>query len=309
MSSWVGIDVSKNTLAVWVRPSGVNFIVCNSSEGHQALLLNLADIQVERVLLEATGGYERAVMGCLVQAGHSVVRINPRRARAFAQAMGKLVKTDPVDACVLAHLAQVIEPSACQPVSLARDELQELVRRREQVVKLRDDERRRLTLARSGVVQESLQTNISQLNEQIARLNSAIEAAAHRTDNQLVKQLSAIAGIGPVTVASLLAYLPELGQLSRRQIAALAGLAPYNNDSGQHSGKRCIKGGRASIRRVLYMATWSVIRCHSSFGTRYASLRARGKCAKVALVACMRVLLIRLNAMVRDHSSWRAEAV
>src|SRR5690606_18057724 len=227
MSSWVGIDVSKNTLAVWVRPSGVNFIVCNSSEGHQALLLNLADIQVERVLLEATGGYERAVMGCLAQAGHSVVRINPRRARAFAQAMGKLVKTDPVDAGVLAHLAQVIEPGACQPVSLARDELQELVRRREQVVKLRDDERRRLTLARSGVVQESLQT-ISQLNEQIARLNSAIEAAAQRTDNQLVKQLGAIAGIGPVTVASLLAYLPELGQLNRRQIAALAGLAPYN---------------------------------------------------------------------------------
>jgi len=102
-----------------------------------------------------------------------------------------------------------------------------------------------------------------------------------------VKQLGAIAGIGPVTVASLLAYLPELGQLSRRQIAALAGLAPYNNDSGQHSGKRCIKGGRASIRRVLYMATWSVIRCHSSFGARYASLRARGKCAKVALVACI----------------------
>src|SRR5690606_29326732 len=109
-SGKAGAVHSKNTLAVWVRPSGVNFIVCNSSEGHQALLLNLAEIQVERVLLEATGGYERAVMGCLAQAGHSVVRINPRRARAFAQAMGKLVKTDPVDAGVLAHLAQVIEP-------------------------------------------------------------------------------------------------------------------------------------------------------------------------------------------------------
>lgn len=183
--------------------------------------------------------------------------------------------------------------------------LRDLVQRREQLVQQRDDERRRIAQARSDAVQESLRLCIEHLRQQIKSLDKGIAQAAQNVDQERTQRLQEIVGVGLITASSLMAYLPELGQLDRRQIAALVGLAPYNCESGQQCGTRRIKGGRAAIRRVLYMATWSVVRYQAEFAARYQALRERGKCAKVALIACMRVLLVRINAMLRDNTAWR----
>lgn len=307
MTLWIGIDVSKATLAVCLLPQAQHLTLDNTADGHARLLALLQGQRVGNVLLEATGGYERALMRTLAAAALPVTRINPRRARAFAEAMGKTAKTDPIDATLLARMAELV----CAPGSAPepeREALRELVQRREQLVQQRDDERRRLHQARLSLVRDSLIEHIDQLRTRIRQIDQAIAQKLQQLDDSLSRQLRAIAGIGEVTVASLMAYLPELGRLDRRQIAALAGLAPYNVDSGQHTGKRRIRGGRASIRRVLYMACWSVIRAQSDFKARYSQLRQRGKCAKVAVTACMRVLLTRLNAMVRDRTPWRLVA-
>lgn len=304
MTHWIGIDVSKATLAVCLLPQTHHLTLSNNAEGHAQLLALLHGQPVGNVLLEATGGYERPLMQALTAAGLPVTRINPRRARAFAQAMGKSAKTDPIDAALLARMAELVcAPSpALEP---EREALREWVQRREQLVQQRDDERRRLHQARLPQIRDDLIEHIAYLRGRIRQLDRAIIQAQQRLDDELSQRLRTVAGIGPVTAASLLAYLPELGRLDRRQIASLAGLAPYNVDSGQHTGKRRIRGGRAPIRRVLYMACWSVIRTQPDFQARYQQLRLRGKCAKVAITACMRVLLIRLNAMARDHTEWR----
>jgi len=307
MTLWIGIDVSKASLAVCLLPQAQQLSLPNTADGHAQLRALLADRPVGNVLLEATGGYERPLMRALAAAGIPVTRINPRRARAFATAMGKTAKTDPIDAALLARMAELV----CAPgpaLEPEREALRELVQRREQLVQQRDDERRRLHQAHLPRVRHDLIEHIAQLRLRIRQIDKAVAQAQRQLDDHLSQQLRAIAGIGEVTAASLLAYLPELGRLDRRQIAALAGLAPYNVDSGQHAGKRRIRGGRAPIRRVLYMACWSVIRTQPDFKARYQRLRQRGKCAKVAITACMRVLLTRLNAMARDQTEWRMAA-
>jgi transposase len=306
MSAWVGIDVSKRTLAVFVRPQGKSFECPNTDEGWAQLLFSLDGYDIQRVVLEATGGYERGVLQYLLSNGLDVVRVNPQRAKAFAKAMGRLAKTDPIDAAVLAHLAEVIEAKTCQVESPEAQALRELVRRREQLVQQRDDERRRLPQARTPLVLDSLKACLETFKAQIAQLDRAIAKAAREVDDERCSRLSEVVGIGPVTVASLLTYLPELGYLDRRQIAALVGVAPYNADSGNHRGTRQISGGRPMMRRVMYMTCWSVIRYQEDFKRRYEGLRQRGKPAKVALIACMRVLLTRLNAMLRDGTSWQS---
>lgn len=305
MTLWIGIDVSKATLAIHQLPAGQSLSVPNTADGHARLLECLHGQPVANVLLEASGGYERRLMRTLAAADLPVTRINPRRARAFADAMGKTAKTDPIDAALLARMAKLVQaPSpAWEP---EREALRDLVQRREQLVQQRDDERRRLHQARLPEVRNDLIAHIDQLRQRIGQLDKLIVQAQQQLDDDLSRRLCAIAGIGEVTAASLLAYLPELGQIDRHQIAALAGLAPYNVDSGQHTGKRRIRGGRAPMRRVLYMACLSVIRMQPDFKARYQQLRQRGKCAKVAIIACMRVLLIRLNAMVRDSTPWRS---
>jgi transposase len=304
MTLWIGIDVSKATLSVCLLPQAQHLTLANTAEGHARLLALLHGQCVGNVLLEATGGYERPLMRALAGAGLPVTRINPRRARAFAQAMGKTAKTDPIDAALLARMAALV-CAPCPALEPEREALRELVQRREQLVQQRDDERRRLHQARLAQVRDDLIAHIDQLRQRIRQIDQAIVQTQRRLDDDLSQRLRAVAGIGEVTAASLMAYLPELGRLDRRQIAALVGLAPYNLDSGQHAGKRRIRGGRASIRRVLYMACWSVIRVQPDFKARYQQLRQRGKCAKLAITACMRVLLIRLNAMVRDKTQWR----
>jgi transposase len=303
MSIWIGIDVSKASLAVHFHPCGHFLTVPNTTDGHDQLLAHLAGAKVGNVLLEATGGYERTVMRALADAGLPVTRINPRRARAFAQALGKTAKTDPIDAATLARMAELVVAERMVP-SPEQEELRALVQRREQLVQQRDDDRRRLKQATHEKVRNDLIEHVGWLRKRIRTIDKDIVQTQQQVDHALADRLLAVPGIGTVSTASLLAYLPELGRLERREIAALAGLAPYNVDSGQKSGKRRIRGGRAAIRRVLYMACWSVIRTQPDFKARYDRLRAQGKCAKLAITACMRVLLIRLNAMARDNSEW-----
>lgn len=303
MSIWIGIDVSKASLAVHVHPDGQFLTLPNTPGGHAQLVARVAGRKVGNVLLEATGGYERAVLRALAEAGLTVTRINPRRARAFAQALGKTAKTDPIDAAMLARMAELVVAQRRVP-SPDQEALRALVQRREQLVQQRDDDRRRLKQATHDRVCDSLIEHIGWLRKQIHAIGQDIVQLQRQVDHALADQLMAVPGIGAVTTASLLAYLPELGHLDRREIAALAGLAPYNVDSGQTSGKRRIRGGRAAIRRVLYMACWSVIRTQTDFKARYERLRQQGKCPKLAITACVRVLLIRLNAMARDRSEW-----
>ena len=304
MTLWIGIDVAKATLAVHFHPDGQSLSLLNTPDDVARLIALIDGRPVGNVLLEASGGYERGLMRALAHAQVPVTRINPRRAKAFAQALGRIAKTDPIDAVVLARMAEVVVQTRTTP-SAEQETLRALVQRREQLVQQRDDERRRLKQATLPTVRESLIAHIGYLRAQITAIAREIVRARADIDSDLCRRLLAVEGIGEVTAASLLAYLPELGRLDRRQIAALAGLAPYNADSGQHSGKRRIRGGRASIRRVLYMACWSVIRKQPDFTARYQRLRQQGKCAKLAVTACMRVLLIRLNAMARDGTEWK----
>lgn len=305
MSSFVGIDVSKATLAVAVRPAGLSMSFTNDAQGHRDLLQSLKGLSVSRIVLEATGGYERALLVALLGAGLPAVRVSPHRARAFATAMGRLAKSDPIDAAVLAHLAEVLDAGPTPAISPRQQALRDIVQRREQLIRWRDDERRRVQQAVSPFVRRSLQRSLAAAKREIARFDREITAVLAAVDQENSQRLLAVPGIGPVTTASLIAYVPELGTLDRRQVAALVGLAPYNCDSGTHAGKRRIQGGRPRIRRVLYMAAWSAIRSQPDFKARYQSLRQRGKCAKVALVACMRILLVRLNAMLRDKTEWK----
>ncbi|WP_395680195.1 IS110 family transposase [Dokdonella sp.] len=304
MTFWIGIDVAKASLAVYVLPAGQHLALPNTGEGHAQLLAYLHGQTVGNILLEATGGYERALMAALMDAGRPVTRINPRRARAFAIAMGTTAKTDAIDAALLARMAELVNAPVLAP-DPQRQALRALVQRREQLVEQRDSERRRLHQVTEPVSHADLVGHIGELRLRIRAISKAIVLAQRHLDGTLCQRLEAIPGIGPVTAASLMAYLPELGGLDRRQIAAMAGLAPYNVDSGQHAGKRRIRGGRPAIRRVLYMACWSVIRKQDDFRLRYQRLRQLGKCAKVAITACMRVLLVRLNAMVRDKVEWK----
>jgi len=299
-----GIDVSKDSLQVQVDLLGVGVSWANNKSDFPGLIGWLRLHQVSRVLLEATGGYERNVMKELQATGFEVIRINPCRAKSFAEAMGQKAKTDPIDARLLAQFAAVIKSPISRITSAEQDDLRALVQQRENFIQQRDDDKRRLKTASSEAVKPALQSHIDYLCKAVKSIEKLIRQSAERLDSQKVARLCSVKGIGLVTAASVMAYLPELGEVGRHQIAALAGIAPYNDDSGTHKGQRHISGGRFAARRSLYMACWSVIRLQPEFSARYRALRERGKCAKVALIACMRVLLTRLNAMIRDGSEW-----
>ena len=301
---FAGIDVSKDDLEAQLDSQAEEMSCSNTAAGFSRLIRWLKSHHVSRVVLEATGGYERQVMKALQAADLEVVRINPSRARSFARALGLQAKTDPIDAKLLAHFAATIKPPKSQPTSPEQDDLRALVHQRENFVQQRSDDERRVKTASSDAVKNLLKSHIDYLTKVIGSLDAQIRQSAETLDQKRVSQLCSVKGIGLITAASLMAYLTELGSVGRREIAALSGLAPYNNDSGKHKGKRYICGGRFSVRRSLYMACWSVIRFQPEFNARYKALRDKGKCAKVALIACMRVLLIRLNAMIRDGSEW-----
>jgi transposase len=309
MLSAAGIDISKRYLDCCLQQSNRQFRLTNDLEGVNTLIACLFESDVTRVLIEATGGYEKLLRHELGKVGIEVVCINPRRVRNFAEAMGMEAKTDKIDAQVLAEFAASLKVYKAAPFSVEHDQLSEQIKQRDRFVQHRDDDKRRCQQSSTPVVIDRYQAHIDFLQAQIKEIESLIARTMKEMDDQTVKRLMAIKGIGLVTASNLVCYLPELGSLSRGKIAKLVGVAPFNRDSGEGSKPRYVRGGRGKIRRVLYMAAWVMVRYDAGFKARYERLRERGKCAKVAIVACMRVLIVRLNAMLRDGTPWRSEVI
>ncbi len=311
----VGIDVAKATVEVRVLgASGVDTAFNNDPQGHAALVEQLQALSVRLVVMEATGGYEAALACALQAAGLPVAVINPRQARDFARSMGELAKTDGVDAQLLAEFARTLlqRPDLGRfLLPLAdpqRAELNALVTRRLQLVGMLQAERVRLAVA-APAVRKSIKAVIKALEKQLREVEGQMRLAVREHFAKLDALLRSAAGIGEVTSASLMAQLPELGQLDRRKIAALLGVAPMAHDSGTHRGARRIRGGRYELRRVVYMATLTASRHNPVIQAFYERLRRAGKPYKVAIVACMRKLITILNAMVRDRTPWQNRAI
>lgn len=295
----VGIDVGKASLDVAVEGRQGVKRFANTPVGIRQLLRLLSQLQAPRVVVEATGGYEDALLEACCDAGHWVARINPRQARAFARASGDLAKTDAIDARVLAGMARLFHDrlrrySAPDPW---QRELRDWLRRRGQVVVSLQSHKQQMALTPTSVRKLANRT-LAALKRELAAIDLAIRTLLKE---HATPALQSCKGLGPVFQASALALLPELGHLSRRQIARLVGVAPMNRDSGQSQGKRRIRGGRAPVRVALYMATLSAVRWDPTMKAHYQQLRERGKLGKVALVACMRKLLTIINARRRDE--------
>jgi transposase len=304
----IGIDVAKATLEVWSEPDGMSWTVANDSVGIGELVGRLRERAVARIVVEATGGYEYAVVAALSLAGHPVAVVNPRQVRDFAKAIGRLAKTDRLDAQVLARFGAAIRPEPRALPSAAVRELDAVVTRRRQVLEMLQAERNRHQLAR-GKVARQIQQHIAWLERQLGGLDDELKRLIEASPVWRAKEnlLRSVPGIGPVTTATLLAELPELGTLSGRQIAALVGVAPFARDSGTLHGTRTIWGGRASVRCVLYMATLSAVRWNPPLAATYRRLLDAGKLPKVALIACERKLLVLLNAIVAHGTPWEPD--
>jgi len=283
----------------------------NDAEGWSEVTALLVAANVDLVVLEATGGYERGLLCALQLAGMSVARVNPRQARDFAKAMGVLAKTDQVDAKVLRDFADVVARHADRTkyvtamVDQARHALAELMVRRRQLVEMRVAENNRLEHA-SGMARRSIQSVLKLLDKQLGGIDREIDDHMDRHFKPQRDLLDSVKGVGPVTILTLTAMLPELGRLGRRQIAKLVGVAPLADDSGKRQGKRMTWGGRSEVRSVVYMAAIVAMRHNPVIRTFYERLLGAGKPKKVAIVACMRKLLTILNAMLRDGRAWDA---
>lgn len=302
---FVGIDVSKDHLDVHVRPTGETFQAGTDEPGLATVVTRVAAAGPAVVVVEATGGYEAPLVAALATAGVPVVVVNPRQVRRFAEATGRLAKTDALDAAVLAHFAEAVRPAVRPLPDADTQALAALVARRRQLIDMRTAEQNRLPLAAAAVAR-GIRDHVAWLNRQLdwvgRELAAAIEASpAWRAKDDL---LQSVPGVGPVVSHTLLTDLPELGALSGRRIAALVGVAPVAKDSGRHCGARRIAGGRAGVRATLYMACLSAVRHNPLLRAFYTRLRAAGKAVKVAQVAAMRKLLVILNAMIRDNRTW-----
>jgi transposase len=308
----VGIDVAKAHVDVCVLGAGSGVQrFANDADGHSALVAALQPLGAGLVVMEATGGYEAALACALQASGLPVAVLNPRQARDFARSMGRLAKTDAVDARMLAEMAAVLvrREDLARFVRPVADECQQwlaaLVTRRRQLLAMLGSERQRLQITPKKL-HPSIEAIIAAIKAQLDDLEAQMVGHVREHFGQLDELLQSTSGIGPVASATLIAQLPELGRLNRREIAALVGVAPISNDSGNRKGRRRVQGGRFEIRRVLYMATLTAARYNPGIRAFYERLKAAGKLPKVALVACMRKLLTMLNAMVRTGKPWDA---
>ena len=303
---FVGIDVSKDRLDVHLRPSGKAFCVPRNAQGLDGLTRRLSGLPVALVALEATGGFEATAAAALAGAGLPLCVVNPRQIRDFARAMGRLAKTDTLDAEVIALFAERVRPQARPLPEPERSHLAELVGRRRPIIEMIGMETNRRGQAVDKHLAKRLDRHVVFLEKELADVDRDIGQAiqsspAWRAAEALLKS---VPGIGDVTARTLLAELPELGTIGRQQLAALVGVAPINRDSGLMRGRRAIAGGRTSVRNVLYMAALTAIQRRSPFRAFYDRLTSRGRPKKVALVAVMRKLLTTLNAIVRDRTPW-----
>jgi transposase len=305
---FVGVDVSKASLDVCVQPSGERLQLGNDEGGVAQLVERLCALAPTLVVLEATGGLEMPLAAALVSRGVRLSAINPRQVRDFARATGRLAKTDRVDAAVLAHFAQAVRPEARGVPDEAQRALDALLTRRRQLGEMMVAERLRMGSA-SASLRHGIAKHVAWLKAELADVDSDIAKAVRASPAWREKDnlLQSVPGIGPVLSSTLIAEMPELGRLTRKQVAALAGVAPFACDSGTLRGKRAVWGGRAGVRAALYMATLVATRFNPVIAAHYRQLLARGKVKKVALVACMRKLLVILNAMLRTQTPWQPQ--
>jgi len=308
-TTFVGIDVAKNELAVHILPSNQQLIVPNSKEGIKELVKLFKKNNPEQVVLEATGGLERQLLTNLVANGITAIAVNPRQARDLAKGLGELAKTDAVDARILARFAQ-LQCLPTRPVPTKEtQEMNDLVARKEQLIQMRTMEANRLHVARQKPIKKSIEKIIETFDKQIADIDARIEQMIETNPDWSEKDkiLQSVPGVGAKTSQVLISALPELGTLNRQEIAALVGVAPFCKDSGKKSGERHIKGGRANVRSALYMATFSAIQWNKTFKAFFDRLMAAGKKYKVALIAAMRKLITVLNVMVKTKSYWKEQ--
>lgn len=303
----VGIDVSKNTLDIAVHETGETWSSPNDSHGCATVAAKLKLLKATSIVLEATGGFETLVTATLSAADLPVIVVNPRQVRDFAKATGQLAKTDRIDCRVLAHFAAAIDPPVRPVKSAETQHLEALLARRRQIVEMLVAEKNRLANHRDRAVVKDLNDHIAWLERRLKSSDDELQrvlkdSPAWRERDDLLRS---VPGVGPVLSLTLLAQLPELGQLNRREIAKLVGVAPFNWDSGQWRGSRHIWGGRAAVRSPLFMATLCAIRINPTIKYFYRRLIAAGKAPKVAITACMRKLLTILNVMVKTQTSWR----
>jgi transposase len=303
---FVGIDVSKESLEVALRPSGKQQRFSNDDEGVARLVQFLRAEAPALIVLEATGKFELRIARALAVEGLLFNIINPRQARAFAKATGILAKTDRIDALVLARFAEVLQPQARSLKTEETEALCDLVTRRRQVVEMITAEKNRQGTA-SKRVRRDIQAHIRWMEKRLEDLNDDIDDLIRQSPlwREKDKLLQSVSGVGPVTASTMLGALPELGTLNRKQIAALVGVAPFNRESGRYRGKRTILGGRGPVRSVLYMGTLAAIRYNEVIRAFYRRLVQAGKPKKVALTACMRKLLVILNTMLKNGTSWQ----
>jgi transposase len=301
----VGIDVGKHQLDVYIRERDLHFNVPNDPDGIHRLVGRLGRYRLERIVVEATGRREYEVVLALAEREWPVVVCQPIKVRRYAAARGVLAKTDKLDAALLADYAAVMQPEVRPLAGGKLRLLRDLVARRRQLITMRTMELNRLDVMPKGLLAD-IRRHVRHLDGQVAKLDQHLAALIEATEEWRDKRdiLSSVPGVGPQVVATLLADLPELGTLTNKQIAALAGLAPFNRDSGTFRGRRRIRGGRSSVRTVLFMGMMSAIQCNPKFKAMYRAMVAAGKHKKVALTACMRKMITVLNAMLRDGKEW-----
>ena len=302
----VGVDISKDTLDVHVFPAGLTRRLANTANGFAGLIAWLKDFSVTRIVYEPTGTYHRAFERRLAEAGLPLVKINPRQARRFAEAIGTHAKTYRVDAAMLARLGAMLKPPIQPAVSPALDEMKELHIARQALIKDRVAAQNRAHTRRSALLKRQAADRLRQIERQIAAIDAALRA--HLKSDPALKArfdiLLSIPGLGETTALAIIIDMPELGHIEHKCVSSLAGLAPMARDSGQRTGKRFIRGGRAQVRQALYMPALVAARFNADLKAKYRALIAAGKPAKVALTAIMRKLLILANALLRDGRTW-----
>jgi transposase len=303
---FIGIDVSKTSWDVHLLPEGRSFTVRVDDGASERLLEKLGSPMASLVVLETTGGLERQLVAELIDAGWIVAVVNPRQVRDFAKALGRLAKTDGIDAETLAIFAQRVQPRPTQKTPAKQQELDALVTRRRQLVGLRSMEKMRRPQAVHKVASRSIDKVLKVFDQQIAALDKAIVRLIEADDNWRAKRdlIESVPGVGPTTSATLVAELPELGRLNRQEIASLAGLAPFNHDSGKFRGQRRIRGSRGALRATLYMAALTAQRCNEKLRAFAERLHKAGKPFKVVITACVRKLLTIINTLVRSGKPW-----
>jgi len=304
----VGVDVGKANLDIALHPSGQFYTIPNTEAHIRRFVRILKNYSIERIVVEASGRYEQALVQACDQAGLPIIIVNPISVRRYAQAIGVLAKTDRIDAQVIAQYAATLKPEFKPIPDKTSQKIKDLLVRRSQLLEMSTMEKNRLQILPKPL-HRSIKSMLRMLQSQIETVTRQIEQEVAKVDQWRSKMeiMTSVPGVGKVLAYTFLSELPELGSLNRKEIAALVGVAPINRDSGKLNGKRRIRGGRHRVRTVMFMAMLSSIQCNPVFKRFYERLKAQGKISKVALIACMRKMIVVLNTMIKNQESWRAE--